>query len=624
MAPLDTLTPSDSLALITLYNFAVEIVNVFHIEARPSMRSKVVQRLELLLRLLRKITCLSPTPRNLVPVTGDLLPSRGDQVGRVTRSNSDGAAAVADSSTCDILDTTDKPTQPMEQTIIEQKEEITTEVTSMAALDKLTGYVRELDVKVLQILKYNNTKPEKDADGSGHDFSLSLPIVCLLLEDTLRKCKVKLKSNPFSKGGNPGLKGVTEEVLVREILDVLPEICQLMEDNQPASTPPSESSQPSTQDELDAMDPAKTRLFELVFAVLELVFSWPGFSSDTQEGWLEVLGGRSVGTQGPLSARRRRTLQYLLSFSDGCSSFSSQVSLVRCCSVIADGQHTRLGEICRKCLEGTWEGGPKHNDGVAMLVKCWLEHGAEMEEVVGELQTVIDKTGSNLPSLTRGTLPTVYRVVCEKLVVNLRKISTDKPDENTVTDLAECVNHFAVLISFIKQINNSRPMIRSALTLGQRFLDLFLSKGLPALSGLMKDQWLEVQSILKRLQTPTRYLHHVTGHSKSVRDIALTAKVPQMKKTLEHLVLKVKAMLAAHGCSAAFWLGNLKQRDLKGQEILSQEPQEEEEEEEDGAGSDISELSIDTDGGEDDPREDSDPCKSENIVVNFSFISSNF
>ena len=46
--------------------------------------------------------------------------------------------------------------------------------------------------------------------------------------------------------------------------------------------------------------------------------------------------------------------------------------------------------------------------------------------------------------------------------------------------------------------------------------------------------------------------------------------VPYLKKGLESFVFRVKAMLALNGCSDAFWMGNLKNRDLRGEEILSQ------------------------------------------------------
>ena len=51
--------------------------------------------------------------------------------------------------------------------------------------------------------------------------------------------------------------------------------------------------------------------------------------------------------------------------------------------------------------------------------------------------------------------------------------------------------------------------------------------------------------------------------SQVVKDVALTARVPMLKKSLEAFVLKVKAMLAANGCKEAFWIGNLKNRNLK-------------------------------------------------------------
>lgn len=36
------------------------------------------------------------------------------------------------------------------------------------------------------------------------------------------------------------------------------------------------------------------------------------------------------------------------------------------------------------------------------------------------------------------------------------------------------------------------------------------------------------------------------------------------------IFFRVKAALAANNCSSAFWMGNLKNRDLQGEDILSQ------------------------------------------------------
>ena len=47
------------------------------------------------------------------------------------------------------------------------------------------------------------------------------------------------------------------------------------------------------------------------------------------------------------------------------------------------------------------------------------------------------------------------------------------------------------------------------------------------------------------------------------QDTGLTNHVPALKKSLEQFVYRVKAMLTLNHCQEAFWLGNLKNRNLK-------------------------------------------------------------
>ncbi|MEQ2182878.1 hypothetical protein GOODEAATRI_026838, partial [Goodea atripinnis] len=68
------------------------------------------------------------------------------------------------------------------------------------------------------------------------------------------------------------------------------------------------------------------------------------------------------------------------------------------------------------------------------------------------------------------------------------------------------------------------------------------------------------------------------------QDTSLTNHVPAVKKSLELFVYRVKAMLTLNNCQEAFWMGNLKNRNLKGEEILSQRSQgsDDDDEEEEG------------------------------------------
>ena len=66
-------------------------------------------------------------------------------------------------------------------------------------------------------------------------------------------------------------------------------------------------------------------------------------------------------------------------------------------------------------------------------------------------------------------------------------------------------------------------------------------------------------------------------------------------------MFRVKAMLALNKCHEAFWLGNLKNRDIQGQEILSQVSAREEEEEE-GEESGQEEMEVDAEEEEEEEK----------------------
>lgn len=68
----------------------------------------------------------------------------------------------------------------------------------------------------------------------------------------------------------------------------------------------------------------------------------------------------------------------------------------------------------------------------------------------------------------------------------------------------------------------------------------------------------------------TRYLHTICCDSAEKKDITLTKHIPAAKSILERLLYSVKGMLVLNNSPAAFWMGNLVNKNLEGQEILSQ------------------------------------------------------
>ena len=65
-------------------------------------------------------------------------------------------------------------------------------------------------------------------------------------------------------------------------------------------------------------------------------------------------------------------------------------------------------------------------------------------------------------------------------------------------------------------------------------------------------------------------LHHLRGYSKIHQDMKLPKHVPLLKKDS----VDAKAMLIFNNGKEVFWLGNLKNWDLQGEETVSQNSQE--------------------------------------------------
>ena len=100
-------------------------------------------------------------------------------------------------------------------------------------------------------------------------------------------------------------------------------------------------------------------------------------------------------------------------------------------------------------------------------------------------------------------------------------------------------------------------------------MDHFLRHGMPLMDKVFNEMRNDCTALLKNMQLCTRYLQHVCSFSRGKSDAALAAHIPPLRKLLEQFVFRVKAMLALNNSLEAFWLGNLKNRDLAGKELNS-------------------------------------------------------
>uniref|UniRef100_A0AAR2ITG3 FA complementation group D2 n=1 Tax=Pygocentrus nattereri TaxID=42514 RepID=A0AAR2ITG3_PYGNA len=226
---------------------------------------------------------------------------------------------------------------------------------------------------------------------------------------------------------------------------------------------------------------------------------------------------------------------------------------------------------------GAKERGNKHNDALHNLLSIYLDHADDVlkavEEIAGEgipelMNAAKDASSRSWPTLSRQTFLVYYKVMMTKLEKSVRKLPPGKQTDSREVQSEKlltwslAVRDFHILINLVK-VFDSRLVLNVCLKYGRLFLESFLKLGMPLLDYSFKKHKEDVQSLLKTFQLSTRQLHHMCGHSKIQQDTALTNHVPALKKSLEQFVYRVKAMLTLNQCQEAFWLGNLKNRDLK-------------------------------------------------------------
>ena len=109
-------------------------------------------------------------------------------------------------------------------------------------------------------------------------------------------------------------------------------------------------------------------------------------------------------------------------------------------------------------------------------------------------------------------------------------------------------------------------------------------------------------NMIRRLQKATRFLQRVCNEVKLTQHVGMSRHVPALKKCLEELIYRVKAMCAANQAGDLFKVGTLKNRNLRGEEILSQL---------DDSGVEDEEAEEEEEGEEEEENEDDDDARSE-------------
>ncbi|KAH8292041.1 hypothetical protein KR054_003960 [Drosophila jambulina] len=290
------------------------------------------------------------------------------------------------------------------------------------------------------------------------------------------------------------------------------------------------------------------------------------------------------------------TFEYFLKYEKSVLNLSTAVQLHRllCCLLKVGSarfdisqpsskhaQDSRL--LCDKLLRRKWfhysgtvDKGAQCNTYLDELVKGFFknstsEHQSELlGQLVGEctILNTKDKALNSFPNFKKANFPLLFRGLCEVLIHSLSAhLSVDKRGDHLHLweSTVDLLNGLLKIVQLVEQPRNFGLFLKHS----QIFLKLLLQQGMSALESIVRQDPERLTKFLHELQKVTRFLHQLCCHSKSIKNTAIISYIPALRETIETLVFRVKALLAANNCHSAFHMGNMINRDLHGDSIIT-------------------------------------------------------
>lgn len=331
--------------------------------------------------------------------------------------------------------------------------------------------------------------------------------------------------------------------------------------------------------------------FCLCLEYFMLLFSWKGFVNNhgLLRDCLKALIEEETSSQSIMFYSRHVANKFVLT-ADQCLHLQPAVFLIKVIEALynINAENTeikkKIAAVSGKFLNKKWyntrgdlDNGKNTNENLDVLIKAYLD-GANIKTISGIVSTLQKQISTlqrkedhleMLESINKSNFHIFYRNLChftlERVKIEVASLTnkqhlilwrTTAILMQGLVDIAKDQDAKANYIAFLQKSNG--------------ILKVFLSHGVPILEIMLKSKTDEVVEIFKTLQTTTRFLHHLCCTSKLVKDGSIVAHIPKFKVTLETLIYRVKAALVANDCTEAFWMGNLKNKNLDGQEILTQ------------------------------------------------------
>ncbi|KAL1497121.1 hypothetical protein ABEB36_008131 [Hypothenemus hampei] len=336
--------------------------------------------------------------------------------------------------------------------------------------------------------------------------------------------------------------------------------------------------------------------FGNILQIFCLIFQWPGFLHASNMDLLKNIlkAARTNSNTQSITSVNKLIMEFVTNislYSRNCLHLSHAVSLISVVQVLyslttsCDENKNNLNQLSKEFLSRKWydymgklDQGHASNQNMEKIVTAFLKN-METDSLANLIEKLIEEISaftaakdaclSQFPAINKKNFHVFYLGLCNALLEGL------KSEINSLTNIGHLSLWLTIAIALtnlmvIAKSLNNRNNLSSFLKKTIAILKIFLTQGIPMMEILMKKHTTEVCNVFKTIQTTTRFLHHLCCQSKMTQDSSIVAHIPSFKQTLESIVYRVKAALVANNCSSAFWLGNLRNRNIDGEDILSQ------------------------------------------------------
>lgn len=342
----------------------------------------------------------------------------------------------------------------------------------------------------------------------------------------------------------------------------------------------------------------------LILKSLVILFQWNDFESSNSDDLFKNalkkitnrtdLSSQSTQFKRPLCKKGLISdkIKYLKEFQGVILHLDAAVSLVNIIQILKNFTDEPendfiLRDTCWNFLTRQWytmngleETGSIYNDQIKFLLEIYLQCHTDklkklveivdwLEEEVLAMETKTDKL-KTLPTIKKVNFKILIKVILNSLLESVKNdLKTAESELDRLIVWQSAIYVMEKIVQTIKK-QDSRDNLLIFVKGSILLLKLFLAEGMTVCQNLFKVRTKEVSKVLKNLQVITRYIQNICNYTKVVKDNALSNCLPNIRGILEALILKVKNVIVMNGCTDALFMGIMKNMDIKGDEIMSQ------------------------------------------------------